>query len=141
MHLKVFMKLEKTLKTLSSGQKNPKNPKNPQKNPKKTKKPKKPKKNKKKTKNHRAGLKKNRVFSNPARIRIRNTLIKDVSLCISVFVGAGGGEQPGLTLSHHLQAQVGPDQGPASLVSLLLQLCFLFIVFVFQVGPDQGPAS
>jgi hypothetical protein len=34
MHLKVFVKLKKTLKTLSSGQKNPKNPK-------KTKKPKK----------------------------------------------------------------------------------------------------
>jgi hypothetical protein len=36
MHLKVFMKLEKTLKSLSSGQKNPKNPKKPkkpQKNP------------------------------------------------------------------------------------------------------------
>ena len=31
MHLKVFMKLEKTLKTLSSGQKNPKKPKKTQK--------------------------------------------------------------------------------------------------------------
>jgi hypothetical protein len=38
MHLKVFVKLKKTLKTLSSGQKNPKNPKKPKKNPKKTKK-------------------------------------------------------------------------------------------------------
>jgi hypothetical protein len=40
MHLKVFVKLKKTLKTLSSGQKNPKNPKKPktQKNPKKPKK-------------------------------------------------------------------------------------------------------
>jgi hypothetical protein len=37
MHLKVFVKLKKTLKTLLSGQKNPKNPK----------KPKKPKKNQK----------------------------------------------------------------------------------------------
>jgi hypothetical protein len=31
MHLKVFVKLKKTLKTLSSGQKNPKNPKKPKK--------------------------------------------------------------------------------------------------------------
>jgi hypothetical protein len=31
MHLKVFMKLKKTLKTLSSGQKNPKKPKKPKK--------------------------------------------------------------------------------------------------------------
>jgi hypothetical protein len=31
MHLKVFVKLKKTLKTLSSGQKNPKKPKNPKK--------------------------------------------------------------------------------------------------------------
>jgi hypothetical protein len=37
MHLKVFVKLKKTLKTLSSGQKNPKKTKKPQ----KTKKPKK----------------------------------------------------------------------------------------------------
>jgi hypothetical protein len=49
----VFVKLKKTLKTLSSGQKNPPNPKNP-KNPKKPKKP------------TGLGLKKNRVFSNPA---------------------------------------------------------------------------
>jgi len=42
MHLKVFVKLKKTLKTLSSGQKNPKKPK---KNPKKPKKPKKTQKN------------------------------------------------------------------------------------------------
>jgi hypothetical protein len=58
MHLKVFVKLKKTLKTLSSGQKNPKNTKKKPKNPKKTKKaPKNP-----------LGwffLKKNRVFSNP----------------------------------------------------------------------------
>jgi hypothetical protein len=39
MHLKVSMKLEKTLKTLSSGQKNPKNPKKPKKKPKNPKKP------------------------------------------------------------------------------------------------------
>jgi hypothetical protein len=32
MHLKVFVKLKKTLKTLSSRQKNPKKPKNPKKN-------------------------------------------------------------------------------------------------------------
>jgi hypothetical protein len=58
MHLKVFVKLKKTLKTLSSGQKNAKKPK----------------------KTHRAGFfKKTRVFSNPgqkgtgSRIRIRNT--------------------------------------------------------------------
>jgi hypothetical protein len=31
MHLKVFVKLKRTLKTLSSGQKNPKNPKKPKK--------------------------------------------------------------------------------------------------------------
>ena len=42
MHLKVFVKLKKTLKTLSSGQKNPKKPK---KNPKNPKKPKKTQKN------------------------------------------------------------------------------------------------
>jgi hypothetical protein len=38
MHLKVFVKLKKTLKTLSSGQKNPKKPKKTQKTQKKTKK-------------------------------------------------------------------------------------------------------
>ncbi len=32
MHLKVFVKLKKTLKILSIGQKNPKNPKKPKKN-------------------------------------------------------------------------------------------------------------
>ncbi len=41
MHLKVFMKLEKTRKTLSSGQKNPKKPKKPKKTQKNPKKPKK----------------------------------------------------------------------------------------------------
>jgi hypothetical protein len=41
MHLKVFVKLKKTLKTLSSGQKNPKKPKKPKKNKKNPKKPKK----------------------------------------------------------------------------------------------------
>ncbi len=56
MHLKVFVKLKKTLKTFSSGQKTPPKKKNPT-NPKKPKKPK---------KNHWAGfLKKKRVFSNP----------------------------------------------------------------------------
>jgi hypothetical protein len=45
MHLKVFVKLKKTLKTLSSGQKNPKKPKKTQKNPKNPKKPKKNQKN------------------------------------------------------------------------------------------------
>jgi hypothetical protein len=62
MHLKVFLKLKKTLK-------NPKNPlvwaKKTQKNPKKTKKPKKTQKKPKKP----TGLgffKKTRVFSNPA---------------------------------------------------------------------------
>jgi hypothetical protein len=39
MHLKVFVKLKKTLKTLSSGQKNPKNPKKNQKTYKTNKKP------------------------------------------------------------------------------------------------------
>jgi hypothetical protein len=39
MHLKVFVKLKKTLKTLSSGQKYPKKPKKTQKNQKKPKKP------------------------------------------------------------------------------------------------------
>jgi hypothetical protein len=60
MHLKVFMKLEKTLKTLSYGQKNPKKPKKPKKTQKNPKKP--------------TGLgffKKTRVFSNPAWIRIK----------------------------------------------------------------------
>jgi hypothetical protein len=57
MHLKVFMKLEKTLKPLSSWQKNPKKSKKTQKTQKNPKKPKKP-----------TGLgffKKTRVFSNP----------------------------------------------------------------------------
>jgi hypothetical protein len=57
MHLKVLMKLEKTLKSLSSGQKNPKKPKKNPKNPKKTQK-------------NPLGwvfLKKTRVFSNPGR--------------------------------------------------------------------------
>jgi hypothetical protein len=59
MHLKVFVKLEKTLKTLSSGQKNPKKPKKNQKTQKKT-----PKKQK-----NPLGwffFLKTRVFSNPA---------------------------------------------------------------------------
>jgi hypothetical protein len=54
MHLKVFVKLTKTLKTLSPGQKNPKKPKKPKKTQKNPKKP--------------TGLgffKKTRVFSNP----------------------------------------------------------------------------
>ena len=50
MHLKVFVKLKKTLKTLSSGQKNPKKPKK--------------KKTQKKTLGRVFFL--NRVFSNPA---------------------------------------------------------------------------
>jgi hypothetical protein len=54
MHLKVFVKLKKTLKTLSSGQKNPKKPKKPKKTQKKPKKP-----------TGLGFLKKNRVFSNP----------------------------------------------------------------------------
>ncbi len=45
MHLKVFVKLKKTLKTLSSGQKNPKKPKETQKTQKNPKKPKKTQKN------------------------------------------------------------------------------------------------
>jgi hypothetical protein len=52
MHLKVFVKLKKTLKTLLSGQKTQKNPKKP------TKKPKNPKKTKK---THWAGF----FFKNP----------------------------------------------------------------------------
>jgi hypothetical protein len=55
MHLKVFVKLKKTLITLSSRQKNPKKPKKTQKTQKNPKKP--------------TGLgffKKTRVFSNPA---------------------------------------------------------------------------
>jgi hypothetical protein len=54
MHLKVFVKLKKTLKTLSSGQKTQTNPKT-QKKPTKPKKP-----------TGLVFLKKNRVFSNPA---------------------------------------------------------------------------
>jgi hypothetical protein len=42
MHLKVFVKLKKTLKTLSSGQKNPKKPKKTQKTQKTQKTPKNP---------------------------------------------------------------------------------------------------
>jgi hypothetical protein len=45
MHLKVFVKLKKTLKTLASGQKTQKNPKKPKKNQKNPKKPKKTQKN------------------------------------------------------------------------------------------------
>jgi hypothetical protein len=57
MHLKVFVKLKKTLKTLSSGQKNPK----------KSKKPKKPKKT------HWAGFfKKNPGFFQPCPFRFRS---------------------------------------------------------------------
>ncbi len=60
MHLKVFVKMKKTLKTLSSGQKNPKKPKKKPKNLKKT------KKQKKNKKTHRAGFfLKNRVFFQP----------------------------------------------------------------------------
>jgi hypothetical protein len=64
MHLKVFVKLKKTLTTLSSGQKNPKKPKKTQKTQKTQKKPKKP-----------TGLgffKKTRVFSNPALLHLFN---------------------------------------------------------------------
>jgi hypothetical protein len=64
MHLKVFMKQEKTLKTLSSGQKNPKKPQKTPKNPKK------PQKTQKKPKKP-TGLgffKKTRVFSNPVQL-------------------------------------------------------------------------
>jgi hypothetical protein len=50
MHLKVFVKLKKTLKTLSSGQKTPKKNKKTQKTQKTQKNPKKPKKT------HRAGF-------------------------------------------------------------------------------------
>jgi hypothetical protein len=53
MHLKVFVKLKKTLKTLSSGQKNPKNTKKPKKKPKN---PKKPQKTQKNPKNQWAGF-------------------------------------------------------------------------------------
>jgi hypothetical protein len=56
MHLKVFVKLKKTLKTLSSGQKTPKNPK----------KPKKPKKNQKNPLGW-VFFKKTWVFSNPGK--------------------------------------------------------------------------
>jgi hypothetical protein len=68
MHLKVFVKLKKTLKTLSSGQKKPKKT---QKNPKN------PKKNKKTQKNPLGWvfLKKTRVFSNP----VLNTSKDDIS--------------------------------------------------------------
>jgi hypothetical protein len=54
MHLKVFVKLKKTLKTLLSGQKTPKKPKKNQTTQKKP------------NKNTGLGLKKKRVFSNPA---------------------------------------------------------------------------
>jgi hypothetical protein len=60
MHLKVFVKLKKTLKTLCLGKKNPKNPKKTQKTQKKN----------KKTQKNPLGwvfLKKHRVFSNPGR--------------------------------------------------------------------------
>jgi hypothetical protein len=78
MHLKVFLKLKKTLKSLSFGQiffknpktqKSPKEPKNPQKPKKNQKNPKKnPKKTQKTQKNPLGWLKKTkkRVFSNPA---------------------------------------------------------------------------
>jgi hypothetical protein len=50
MHLKVFVKLKKTLKTLCLGKKTQKNPKKPKKTQKNPKKPKKPKKTQKKPK-------------------------------------------------------------------------------------------
>jgi hypothetical protein len=61
MHLKVFLKLKKTLKPSLLGKKTQKNPK----------KPKKPEKTQKKTKNPLGWvfLKKTRVFSNPVRNR------------------------------------------------------------------------
>ena len=59
MHLKVFVKLKKTLKTLSSGQKNPKKPK---------KKPKNPQKNQKNPLGW-VFKKKTRVFSNPVSVQ------------------------------------------------------------------------
>ncbi len=41
--------------------------------------------------------------------------------CDGWHPGAGGGKQPGLTLRHHLQAQAGPNEGPAAQGSPLLQ--------------------
>ncbi len=64
MHLKVFVKLKKTLKTLSSGQKKTKKTQKTPKNPKKPKKTQKTQKNPKKTTGL-GFLKKKRVFSNP----------------------------------------------------------------------------
>jgi hypothetical protein len=76
MHLKVFMKLEKTLKTLSSGQKNPKKTKKTQKTQKNPKKP--------------TGLgffKKTRVFSNPVQgeAKSRQNKKKNHEITLSVF--------------------------------------------------------
>jgi hypothetical protein len=69
MYNKIFLKLKKTLKTISSGQiykKKQKKTKITQKTQKLPKTPKNPKNQKTKTTKHWAGLKKNRVFSNPA---------------------------------------------------------------------------
>jgi hypothetical protein len=68
MHLKVFVKLKKTLKTLSSGQKNPKNPK-------------KPKKTKKKQKNPLGWVfKKTGFFSNPASLCLQGHFLQGLFL-------------------------------------------------------------
>jgi hypothetical protein len=70
MHLKVFVKLKKTLKTLCLGKKTQKNPKKPKKPKKKTKKP--------------TGLgffKKTRVFSNPGTGRVKICTLEDGPEC------------------------------------------------------------
>jgi hypothetical protein len=69
MHLKVFVKLKKTLETLSSGQKNPKKTKKTQKNP--------------------LGwffFLKTRVFSNPASNIFFND-VKKLQICLYCQVG------------------------------------------------------
>jgi hypothetical protein len=95
MHLKVFVKLKKTLKTLSSG---PKNPKKPEKTQKTQKNPKKP-----------TGLgffKKTRVFSNPAQIRKIESSVADPG-CLSRIPDPNF-FHPGFRVNRF------PDPGPAS---------------------------
>jgi hypothetical protein len=79
MHLKVFVKLKKTLKTLSSGQKTQKKTK---KNQKTLKNP--PKKNQKNPLGWLKKKKKKRVFSNPVMYRTNVKIVKTAEKTITV---------------------------------------------------------
>jgi len=99
MHLKVFMKLEKTLKTLSSGQKNPKNPKNPKKKTKKNQKTKKTQKKQKKNKKPPGWVKKKTGFFPTLPGSGSATLLLRMFRCVFQFllVLVGGSSQDSLS--------------------------------------------